>query len=223
MLLLIFFTIYISLLIYYIYYSYCTIYSYYSTSRSFNLSNLLDHSNNVVNNTINSQSSQNKNILLDSDTDKYGVLSSDSSHDDENSSIDVPTRKKLPFQNSNNNEHIGRRKKLSSKRTSYKKSYNYLFNQPTEVDPLLTIQNMDSKENIYKRKVVDTSPKIKMSMTKYKSKVMRQTVLKFPKNTMDLENSILGNCETVSISNKLYFNLILFISEIRIFTYIVLF
>lgn len=157
---------------------------------------------------MNSPSTPNKNIVLDSDIHESKVLSSDSSQDDDNASFGMPTRKKLPFQISNNNKDLKKKKERkkncltvenSHSKINDGKSYSYLFSQPTEVDPLLALQNTDAKENIYKRKIVDSSPKIKMSMAKLKSKALRQTVLKFPKNTLDLERSILNNCETVSL------------------------
>lgn len=130
-----------------------------------------------------------------------GILSSESSPDEKSitSKSDLPKRTKVPFQSCYfNDQNKSNSKVTKSQLKKGNQSFRFSFLQPLEKDPLIDYIKSESKENVHKRKIVDTSQKLNMSMSKMnKSKELRQTVLKFPKNTCDMENSILNKFESV--------------------------
>lgn len=199
-------------------YNWYIIFLLFSKSTSLNLSNISDSDSNNLNNAIHIPYSEESSLSKhrsrknkkNEDKIKCEVLSSDdnSSHDDVsiNESLEIPKRRKIPFKISNKQEAIETKKcnSIIFPQTNINKtSSGYLFSQPTEKDPLFDDQITDIKENIFKKITINKSPKSKISMGKQKSKVLRQTVLKFPKNTLDMENSILEKFEKV-IPHSIY-------------------
>lgn len=113
------------------------------------------------------------------------------------SNVIIPKREKKPLNNSNStelNKSFLKPSKLnlkSSPKNSKENSICLAFAQPMED---LELRRHDAAVKEYEKMNSSfTSPMGKSN----KSKNLRQTILKFPKNTVEMEESLLKNCEVV--------------------------